>query len=187
MKTPLIISLVAVAGLSVYSYSAYTDLEAKTLAVESCSSELESCKAELESCKSDLAAAAAATRGYAEPVRISDDSAYTYAKQFKDAYGSTCDHMTGGVITKDAFTELFTNPEVNAVAYAIGKDSTGSVIPDKAKGLFIVLSGVNMVETSTGVWEAKAVSVSKYAPGNWCPVNCLQYLIHTLDGRTELR
>ncbi|HEX5002218.1 MAG TPA: hypothetical protein VFW78_06960 [Bacteroidia bacterium] len=180
MKAPLIVSLIAVAGLSVYSYSLYSDLEVKTLAAESCS-------AELERCKSDLAAIEATTKGYAPSVVLTDDSAYTYAVQFKDAYGSTCDHITGGVFTKDAFTALFTNPDVNAVAYAIGLDATGRVIPGKAKGLFVLLSGVNMVEISPGVWEAKAVSVSKYAPNNWCPVNCLQYLIHTADGRTELR
>lgn len=128
---------------------------------------------ELEKTKMDLVGTVCfSTAGFEEARIIPPSDAKSFAAEYKNTL-SAPDSITGGIISRAAFDSLLCDSAVNAIAYVLAKDSTGTTGPG-GNGVFLFLTGVNVTvnPTSGTIENVKPLKLPFYTPQHWCPPTC---------------
>jgi hypothetical protein len=100
-------------------------------------------------------------KGYAPAQTVSEQVANEDINNYASENGGTA----GGIISGSAFSDIFGDPNSNAVAYRLAKDESGMV--------YIVLEGAHVVEENGEIQSATMTGSSLYRANNWCPPNCV--------------
>ena len=113
------------------------------------------------------------TTGFEEARTLQPASAKNYADEYRNSLNLP-DSITGGIITRAAFDSLLCDSAVNAIAYVLAKDNSGSVGPG-GNGVFMFFTGVNVVlsSSSDSIEAVKNLKLPIYAPQHWCPPTCI--------------
>ena len=95
------------------------------------------------------------------------------AQEYIDAYASEAPGgVTGGIISGNAISKMFCDPNSNAIAFHLAKDPTGTVAPEGA--VFIIIEGAAVTTDGRGdITSATRASAKLYMNNNWCPPNCV--------------
>jgi len=118
----------------------------------------------------------AAQNTFTQTTVMTDPEAYKYANEFKARNPNV---VSGGVITRQALDQILSNSNNNAITYRLCMDTTGTIAP--ANAIFIVLSGATATERNGQVTIVET-GTQKYAPKNWCPPNCMKFMIKNAAG-----
>ena len=100
-------------------------------------------------------------KGYTAAATVSEETANTDINTYANEYGGTA----GGIISGSAFNEIFSDPNSNAVAYRLAKDSNGQI--------YIVIEGANIIEENGEIQSATMTGSNLFRANNWCPPNCV--------------
>ncbi len=112
--------------------------------------------------------------GFEQPLIITDADAWNAIGQFKIIGARAGITNTGGVITTTALEQILSRATCNAVAFRFATDSTGRLAP--AGKVFLVLGSVEMRNVS-GTFQSFDVAGARYASRNWCPPNCMKFVV----------
>jgi len=96
------------------------------------------------------------------------------AREQIDAYANSVPEgsITGGIISGDAFKQLFCDPNTNGIAYHLATDPSGTIAPVGA--VFIIIEGANVAtDEKGGITSSTRTGTNLYTNNNWCPPNCV--------------
>jgi hypothetical protein len=116
------------------------------------------------------------TDPYNTAITIERDAAREFYTEFTTSLTSP-DSITGGVISRAAFDEMFCMEKCNGLTYSFARDKSGKTGPG-GNGIFIIFQGANIEYDYTGdsIKAVYAIDGAKmYRSGNWCPLNCMAW------------